>query len=220
VTDPRNPGEKTSRSRRLSTASHRNRSISAPSDCKAAKRSVGRPSSYREEYAEQARKLCLLLGATDKELADFFEVEEKTINNWKAAHPKFREALLEGKTKADARVARRLYDRAMGWEHEAVKIFRVEEPERGPDGEILLDRDGRPIMVSKGLYLPYTERFPPDVGAQRLWLTNRQPRRWRNRQDVSVEGSFTLADVVARSFQLEKEREGEMSPSQHSRVTS
>lgn len=33
----------------------------------------GRPSGYKPEYAEQARKLCLL-GATDQEIADFFEV--------------------------------------------------------------------------------------------------------------------------------------------------
>jgi DNA-binding XRE family transcriptional regulator len=33
----------------------------------------------REEYDEQARKLCLL-GATDAELADFFGVSEQTLN--------------------------------------------------------------------------------------------------------------------------------------------
>ena len=37
------------------------------------KKSRGRKSEYREEYAEQALKLCLL-GATDKEIAEFFSV--------------------------------------------------------------------------------------------------------------------------------------------------
>lgn len=32
----------------------------------------GRPTKYKEEYTDQAYKLCLL-GATDKEMADFFE---------------------------------------------------------------------------------------------------------------------------------------------------
>ena len=31
-------------------------------------------SFYQAEYAEQARKLCLLMGADDQELAGFFEV--------------------------------------------------------------------------------------------------------------------------------------------------
>lgn len=49
---------------------------------------IGRPSAYKPEYAEQARKLCLL-GHTDAELASFFEVSEQTINAWKHAHPDF-----------------------------------------------------------------------------------------------------------------------------------
>ena len=38
----------------------------------------GRPSKYRPEYAEQAGKLALL-GLTDKQLGDFFGVDERTI---------------------------------------------------------------------------------------------------------------------------------------------
>ena len=39
----------------------------------------GRPTKYKEEYAEQAYKLCLL-GAKDKEMADFFQVSLSTLN--------------------------------------------------------------------------------------------------------------------------------------------
>ncbi|MCV5597561.1 hypothetical protein OFN66_28085, partial [Escherichia coli] len=46
----------------------------------------------QEAYAEQARKLCLL-GYTDAELADFFEVSESTINKWKLDYPKFSESI-------------------------------------------------------------------------------------------------------------------------------
>lgn len=42
----------------------------------------GRPSSYQPEYAEQARKLCLL-GATDQEIADFFD-REFSEDDWLA----------------------------------------------------------------------------------------------------------------------------------------
>jgi hypothetical protein len=40
----------------------------------------GRKSLYREQYAEQAFKLCLL-GAKDEELANFFGVAVKTLFN-------------------------------------------------------------------------------------------------------------------------------------------
>ena len=47
--------------------------------------------SIKRAYAEQARKLCLL--GTDAELADFFEVSESTINNWKFDYPEFSESI-------------------------------------------------------------------------------------------------------------------------------
>ncbi|MBL3206262.1 terminase, partial [Klebsiella pneumoniae] len=42
---------------------------------------MGRPSKYKPEFAEQAKKLAVL-GATDAQMADFFEVSVSTINLW------------------------------------------------------------------------------------------------------------------------------------------
>ena len=42
----------------------------------------GRPSKYLPAHNEQARKLCLL-GYTDDQLADFFNVAVSTLTNWK-----------------------------------------------------------------------------------------------------------------------------------------
>lgn len=75
----------------------------------------GRPSSYKEEYAEQALQLSRL-GATDKEMAIFFDVAESTFNKWKLDYPKFSESLKEGKLLSDARVSTALYTRAIGYE--------------------------------------------------------------------------------------------------------
>ena len=83
---------------------------------------AGQPTKYDSKYAEQAYKLCLL-GHTDKELADFFEVDESTINNWKNAHPEFFESIKAGKEVADAEIAVSLYHRAKGYSHPEDKIF-------------------------------------------------------------------------------------------------
>ncbi len=72
------------------------------------KRGRGQPTKYRAEFAEQAEKLCKL-GMTDDELGMFFEVDERTINNWKHAYREFCHALKRGKLIADANVADRLY---------------------------------------------------------------------------------------------------------------
>jgi hypothetical protein len=49
---------------------------------------VGRPSKYRDEFPEQAFKLCLL-GATDVQLAAFFDVDVATIDRWKGSTRSF-----------------------------------------------------------------------------------------------------------------------------------
>ena len=64
---------------------------------------------------ELAHNYCLL-GATNPELAGFFDVAPRTIDNWIASHPAFAEAVREGRVVADARVARCLYERAVGYE--------------------------------------------------------------------------------------------------------
>jgi hypothetical protein len=50
------------------------------------KAKMGRPSSYRLEFAKMAKYMAKL-GATDADLARIFGVSDTTINNWKAQHP-------------------------------------------------------------------------------------------------------------------------------------
>jgi hypothetical protein len=146
---------------------------------------AGRPTLYREEYTEQALKLCRL-GATDLELADFFDVSEQTINAWKDAHPKFLESLKEGKAKADAEVADKLFRKATGYSHEAVKIFM-------------------PAGASEPVHAPYIERYAPDTTACIFWLKNRRPDLWRDVQAREVEvrhNELTVEERHARSRRL------------------
>jgi hypothetical protein len=82
----------------------------------------GRPSSFRPEYVKQAEKLCKL-GATDLDLAGFFEVDVSTIWRWATKYPEFRSALKSGKEVADDRVERSLYQRAVGYSHDAVRVL-------------------------------------------------------------------------------------------------
>lgn len=132
----------------------------------------GRPTLYRKEYDEQARKLCLL-GATDAELADFFGVVVSTIALWKVEHPKFSDAIARGKLIADAEVADKLYHRALGYSHDAVKIFM-------PQG------------ASGPVYAPYIEHYPPDTAAASLWLRNRQGGKWRDKQEPADAGDHQI----------------------------
>lgn len=125
----------------------------------------GRPTKYRPEFAEQARKLCLL-GLTDTGLADFFGVDETTICRWKRTHADFCQSILAGKMVADAEVADSLYRSAVGGHH-------VTEDRLAAGGDRAQDE-----------VQPLRRQVPPSVQAQSLWLRNRQPRLWRDKIEV------------------------------------
>lgn len=122
---------------------------------------VGRPTEYKPEFADQAEKLCRL-GATDPEIADFFEVDRTTIWRWSQRHEEFCNALRAGKDYADERVVRSLYQRAVGYHYEGVKVFM-------------------PAGAAQPVYAAYTEHVAPDVNAASKWLNNRRPLEWRDK---------------------------------------
>lgn len=129
----------------------------------------GRPSSYRDEFAKQAERLCEL-GATDMELADFFEVDIRTIYRWKHEHGDFCQAVKVGKDALDNRVERSLYQRAVGYSFNSEKIFHFQ-------GHIT-----RADCV---------EHVAPDPGAALNWLKNRRPEAWREKQEIDISGGVT-----------------------------
>lgn len=124
---------------------------------------MGRPSKFDPAKIKQARKL-VLLGAIEKDLADFFEVSVDTITEWKKTHPEFSASLKEAKDELDAKVVRSLFQRAMGYSHPDVHVSNYQ-------GQVTLT--------------PITKHYAPDTTACIFWLKNRQPELWRDRQEVT-----------------------------------
>ena len=127
----------------------------------------GRPSHYKPEFAEQAFELCLA-GATNRDLAETFEVGHSTIDNWLHKHPEFAQAVRRGRGLADGKVAHGLYARAIGYSYETTRVVLCK---------------GEPVAV------PQTVHKPPDVRAAIFWLRNRQPGRWRGSGQARHEGA-------------------------------
>lgn len=128
----------------------------------------GRPTAYDDAFAEQARKICEL-GATDQEIADFFEVDVRTVYRWKHDHDEFCQALKAGKDVADERVERSLYQKAIGYEQDEVKIFM-------PGG------------ASEPVYAPFRAKIAPDTTAAIFWLKNRRSQEWRDVKAQELSG--------------------------------
>ncbi len=100
---------------------------------------------FRPEYNAEAQKLAML-GATDKQMADFFGIAPPTIVAWKQKYPEFFAAIKRGRVQANANVATALYKRAVGYKHKAVKIFM-------------------PAGAEEPVYAPYVEHYAPDTEA-------------------------------------------------------
>lgn len=137
---------------------------------------AGRPTKYRKEYNEQAYELCLL-GLTDKQLAEHFEVNVDTIHEWKKAHPEFSDSLNRGKLLADGKVAAALYKRAIGFSYEELTFEKIDNKvtlEATTTGEIKTNDAYKKKIVTKMVV--------PDAGAAALWLKNRQRELWRDNE--------------------------------------
>ena len=140
----------------------------------------GNPTKHNVKYNKQAYKLCLL-GYTDVELAEFFDVCEATINNWKREYPKFLESIKKGKQEADTNVAESLYKRALGYSHKDTDIKVIND-----------------VIVQT----PLTKHYPPDTTAAIFWLKNRQKDKWRDKQEVGHSGNVTVASVELTADQV------------------
>ena len=140
-----------------------------------AKNKGGRPLKYKEEYNEQSRKLTLL-GYTDLKLADFFNISEATLYNWKKRYPKFLEAIKSGGEIADANVTASLYERALGYSHEEDHIA---------------------VFQGAAVITPTIKHYPPDPTAARYWLNNRQRKtnNSRDKQELELSGEGIILNL-------------------------
>jgi hypothetical protein len=146
----------------------------------------GRPTLHRSEYNEQAHDHCLL-GATNAELAEL--PCRRTMDSWIASIPEFARAVRDGRAVADGRVARSLYERAVGFglTVERTVLHRGEERK-----------------------LTNIVHCPPDTQACIFWLRNRRRQDWAVRPaamppDIGAPTVTMLAELDAAG---ERARQG------------
>jgi transposase len=137
---------------------------------------VGRPSKYKDEYNEQAYKLCLL-GHTNDELATFFDVSTSTIDLWIKENEEFSGAVKDGREIANANVAHSLYQRAVGYEHPEEKVFNNQ-------GEIITHQT--------------TKKYPPETKAIEMWLHNRCRDKFKKQVEIDnkISGELSVKEEV------------------------
>lgn len=150
---------------------------------------AGCPTKYQTKYNTQAYKLCLL-GAIDKDLADFFEVCTDTINEWKKVYPAFKAAIAKGKKIADMEIAASLFKNAKGFDYDEVTFEKCGDKQTvtvSTAGDIKAQDEYKKKVVTKYM--------PGNIVAQKFWMINRVKDTWRDKQEVEV--TAKIIEVIA-----------------------
>lgn len=135
-------------------------------------------------------------GLTDKQICSNLNLGVSTFCKYKLEHKELVETLKEGKEPADIAVENALYKRAIGYYYDEVTES---------------EKDGRKVV---------RKHVVPDTTAQIYWLKNRQPKYWRDRREIQVDGETvtssikSLADLINtpvknREIPAEKEKKDE-----------
>lgn len=162
--------------------------------------SLGRPSTYRPEYAEAARILCEA-GATNQQIADELDISITTFYHWRNVHPDFAEKIKLGKIPADNAIERTAYELAHGYWMEIQKAIKLTDN---------LGNERVEVVTLK-------EWVPPDPKMVQWWLQNRKGDFWKSKTEntttVSVRHEVTSLEqardlVKAKLIELKRQADG------------
>lgn len=124
---------------------------------------MGAPSKFdsidKEYWLYLAEK-----GFTNREIALKLGVDERTLYNWHKKYPNLFQTLKDEKNIADSKVEASLYERARGYSVKEVKLFQ--------------DKNGEIVEHE------IIKHYPPDPTSMIFWLKNRQPNKWRDKQEI------------------------------------
>ena len=145
----------------------------------------GRPTKYDPDiHPDEAYDWMSKFGFTIDDLAKAMKVAQSTIYNWQELYPDFLEAIKKGRDDFDSgNVESALLRRAMGYDYEE-KVYATDR------------KTGVEYVKERKL-----KHMPPDPLSGIMWLTNRQPGRWKHARHLKVEGPSsgrgkTMSDLL------------------------
>ena len=160
-----------------------------------ADKKMGRPKdevSLYDKYIKGKEEILIAdcrNGADQAGLAKRLGIGFTTFKRVLRLHPELREMLKEGNEEADLKVESALYRRAIGYEFEETA------------SEVRIDPSGG----ANTTYVKKTKKsIPPETVAQIFWLKNRNPEKWRDRQEHNVSVNPFLELMKAASKEEEE----------------
>jgi transcriptional regulator with XRE-family HTH domain len=143
------------------------------------KQVMGRPTKFSPVLTEQMARM-FELGLTDEQVSYATGIARATLSRWKNENPDFKDTIKKAKAAADSQVEISLFRRACGYEQKSEKIF--------------CNKDGKVTRAE------YIERYPPDTGAIVFWKKNRNPDRWKDKQEIETTDKTPLHQKLAQKL--------------------
>lgn len=135
---------------------------------------------------------------TDEELAAAMNISVSTFYDWLKKHPAIGKAVEDGRSEEDAAAANRevktaLFKKAVGYNVRLEKTFKLRR--------VKYDKTGKRTEEKEELVTAFDEvHVPADVGAQKFWLTNRDPDNWKNRTELDGTLNHTGIEEYLKSL--------------------
>jgi hypothetical protein len=142
-----------------------------------------KPTYDKERHPRMARWI-YRAGGIDKDVAEEFRISVRQLYRWLKDYPELRQAKEECAV-VDFMVEDSLLKRALGFEYK----------------EIAVEKEGVGDQAAITKTKVTTKQVAPDVSAQRLWLINRQPKRWRDKVEMEHGVGKDLLDVLEKAWE-------------------
>ncbi|KOC32541.1 Xaa-His dipeptidase [Clostridium botulinum] len=111
-------------------------------------------------------------GLTDKEIADKLEIGYSTYRKYKTTSVALKGAIATGKDKANQEVEKSLFKKCIGFKYTEEVATKVKNE--------VIGEDGKTILVKEDVVIKQVKKYsPPDLNAQKFWLTNREKIKWK-----------------------------------------
>ena len=121
-------------------------------------------------------------GLIEKEICKRLGIYLSTFQRYKNQYKELKDTVRKGKEFADFEVEDALFKRAKGFDYEEVETTAMEE---NIDEKKQKEKNGKKNTKVKRIRRT-KKLIIGDVGAQKFWLTNRRPDKWKNQHILEL----------------------------------
>lgn len=115
------------------------------------------------------------------DIASLMGISVSTFYEWKKNNPEIEAAFEEGRRVLDEKVENSFFDMCVGFTKTVKKVFKLRRKEYNENGKVIAEYEE---LVDR----EEEEYIPPSVAAQKFYLCNRMPDRYRPETAVLLPG--------------------------------